>query len=106
MPLYKTLDFLANLTKTEMLNAPNLTFSITDQKIDYSFDEFNENSQSIFSWTGKKGISYMIFSSSISDPFFIKVYDNLGSAISMNTENILDDKSKLDIEWVGTDILF
>lgn len=105
MPTYRTLDYLPDLTSSAMANAVTLNFrpytptlsSIAwDNTASYIVTASTTNR--VFRWTGTAGATYDFFSHSYYDPTSIRIYDNLGNAVAIDTESSFDS--------IGTDSLF
>jgi hypothetical protein len=93
MPTYPTLDYLPDLSTTEMLGAKPLTFTpYTPSYSGIAWDNsaFYSTSQDYailyddFYFTGKAGATYDVYSSSFFDPFILRVFDNLGNTIAVD----------------------
>ncbi|ATQ76880.1 hypothetical protein CR152_21905 [Massilia violaceinigra] len=92
---YPILDYLKPLTAQEIAMAQALTFMgdlVKDGS--HSWDLVARTRTNLpdaalydlFSFQAIEGVTYDIFSHSYFDPFLIKVYDNLGRAIAVDTE--------------------
>jgi len=87
MSTYQTIDYLPDLTFTQMSDAQFLTFepyegSNWDNEAKYSTNEAHAGLYDTFSWSAQEGATYDIFSHSYYDPYAITVYDNQGNAIA------------------------
>ncbi|NCD43309.1 MAG: hypothetical protein EOL88_14650 [Bacteroidia bacterium] len=96
---YTTIDYLPDLTESAMTTAIPLVFqpyTATSALIDWDQSAIYSTSNSYallnstFSWTGREGATYDIFSHSYFDPFLIQVYDNLGNVVATDTSGSLD----------------
>jgi hypothetical protein len=99
MTSYVTLDYLPDLTVAAKSAAIPLVFQPYtatsalinwDQSATYSTSNSYALLNSTFSWTGREGATYDIFSHSYFDPYLIQVYDNLGNVITTDTSGIYD----------------
>lgn len=107
MTSYKTIDYLPDLTSSAMSAAiplffknytPTLASNPWDRSAVYSTSNSYALLNSTFSWTGQKGATYDIFSTSYFDPYLIQVYDNLGNVIATDTEGTFDTYGE-DYVW-------
>lgn len=99
MPSYATIDYLPDLTTTEMQSAQRLTFSpysttspgiSWDNHASYSTNASYAILHSTFVWSARAGATYDISSYSYFDPYLIQVYDNLGNVVAVDTEMYID----------------
>ena len=99
MAAYTTLDYLPDLTTSQMSRATTLTFSKYVPPTDYKnlptdWDNSARYSTSRdyailyddFKFTAKEGATYDMFSSSYFDPFLIQVYDSQGNVIATDED--------------------
>ena len=107
MTSYATFDYLPDLTGATMSSAIPLVFKPYtstsalikwDKSATYSTSNSYALLNSTFSWVGQKGATYDIFSHSYFDPYLIKVHDNLGNVIAIDTSS-LSDSYGTDYVW-------
>ncbi|NEX23492.1 hypothetical protein G3480_24945 [Thiorhodococcus mannitoliphagus] len=89
---YTTIDYLPDLTASEMATASKLTFQeYTYAENDWDFRAYYGTSEDyaglkdLFVWTAVKGATYDIFSHSFFEPFLIQVYDFEGNVIAVES---------------------
>ena len=91
MPNYTTIDYLPDLTSSQMVVAQKLTFEkYTPISPLIGWDNFTSyyTTQNyailydLFSWQGKAGATYDIYSSSFFDPFILIIYDVYGNTLA------------------------
>lgn len=99
MTPYATLDYLSDLTATEMSAARSLSFSPSstntigwDNTASIAGDDNNAILRDTFVFNAKNGATYDIFSTSFFDPYLLRIFDNLGNVIVANSED--DDYSR------------
>lgn len=99
MPSYATIDYLPDLSTSDMLYAQRLTFSpytststsnTWDNRAEYYTTVSYALLDSTFIWSARAGATYDIVSSSYFDPYLIQVYDNLGNVVAVDTTSSLD----------------
>lgn len=90
MANYKTLDFLPDLSASNMANAITLSlkpYTLKVPGIDWDNSVYYSTSRNYailyddFKWYATEGATYDIVSQSYFDPFIVIVYDSLGNAI-------------------------
>lgn len=93
MASYETLDYLPDLTASEMAGAGALGFGPASGNSvgwDYSASAFGSEPYAIlhalYRFTAIEGATYDIFSTSYFDPFVVLLYDAQGNAIVANSE--------------------
>lgn len=107
MASYTTLDYIADLTNSEMTGARVLTFTVASTNSsgwDYSSivygSEPNAAAHGLYRFNAFEGATYDFFSTSNLDPFLLRVYDSLGNAILVNGES--DDPAPFKLSDGGT----
>lgn len=105
MNSYPTLDYLTDLTSSEMAAARPLAFKpyqFSGSGWDYQAQVVGDESYALlhdtYKFTAKKGATYDIFSVSYFDPFLLRVYDYLGNTIVANNE--ADDGPDMELSGV------
>ena len=94
MAAYQTLDYLPDLTSSEMLNATALTWKTYTPTDTVSWDSYAEAYgsdryallHSTYRINAIEGATYDIFSTSYFDPFLLRIYDANGNVIVANDE--------------------
>lgn len=93
MGSYTTLDMIDDLTKEEMDSSVRIGFGPAkpnefgyDQSWSMSSINDNANLRDIHLFLGKEGATYDILSFSFFDPFGLKIYDENGNTIELNSE--------------------
>jgi len=93
MASYQTLDYLPDLTASEMARAGGLSFGPAGSNSvgwDYSAEAYGSEPyailHSLYRFTAIEGATYDIFSTSYFDPFVVLLYDAQGNAIVANSE--------------------
>lgn len=88
MPAYPTIDYVSDLTPTQLNNALPLTFGASSSGHDGSARvagfEYKYTSV-IYSFTGIEGAEYFFSSQSYHDPS-LRVYDSYGNCVMLNNE--------------------
>lgn len=90
---YKTLDYLPDLTSSQMSSAGVLSFKPSESNSsgrdnEASYSTFYYSMYDDFQWQGLEGATYDIFSFSYFTPFLVTVYDNLGNTIAVESDDI------------------
>ncbi|MBX3640469.1 MAG: hypothetical protein KF888_08140 [Nitrosomonas sp.] len=90
---YHTIDFLDDLTSTQMTQATKLTYKVAHpNNVGWDFEarvngsEPGALSHSIYSFTATEGATYDIFSESFFDPYLLRLFDKNGNVIEANSE--------------------
>lgn len=106
MANYTTLDYLPDLTLSQMATARTLTFrphSVPSLGWDRVADVYGDNANallhSVYKFTAIEGATYDLFSTSYFDPFLLRIYDRSGNAIVANNES--DDGAPIDLPAAG-----
>lgn len=105
---YPTIDYLPDLTQSEMSSAITLQFEPYtspldgydpgwDNKAYYGTSEDYALLRDLFVWEATRGYEYDIFSHSYFDPFIIQVYDNLGNVVAVSREG--SESYGTDVVW-------
>lgn len=92
---YTTIDYLPDLTASEMSRAGILTFkpytTSTTSNWDFQAGVFGSNSNALlhqtYKFSAQEGATYDIISTSYFDPFLLRIYDEQGNAIVANDES-------------------
>ncbi|MBV5309165.1 DUF4347 domain-containing protein, partial [Chromatium okenii] len=107
---YPTLDYMPDLTSSQMSGARSLTFApytstSWDSKAGAYGSESGASSHSIYTITATAGQVYDLYSVSYFDPYSLTVYDSLGNAIVTNAES--DDPADYNLgdAYYGVDWL-
>lgn len=107
MRKYPIIDFLPNITSTEMSGAEALKFVPTTDstsKIGWDYqsvvngNEPNALLHSIYSFNAYEGATYDIFSVSYFDPFLLRIFDENGNVIEINSER--NDPADYDLNGI------
>ncbi len=111
MASYTTLDFLPDLTPSQLSDAELLTFSpISPPLADSDWDnaisvlgsEPHAILHSIYRFDAKNEATYDTFSRSAMDPFLLIIYDNQGNAIQTNSESSeFLEKHDVIFDWIA-----
>lgn len=117
MATYTTLDYLPDLTYSEISNARTLTFTKSransvgwDNTASVFGDDSNALSHQNYRFVAKAGATYDVFSVSYFDPFLLRIYDSEGNVIVANSESddpigfrLSDGTYDLDVinDWVA-----
>lgn len=104
--MYATLDYLPDLTFSQMATARTLTFkphSVPSIGWDRVADVYGDNSfailHSLYKFTAMQGATYDLFSTSHLDPYLLRIYDQYGNAIVANSES--DDGAPVYLPSAG-----
>ena len=94
MSSYTTIDYLPDLTASEMLNSRQLSFSpysVPSVGWDFKADIYGSDSNAIlhhnYVFHAVEGATYDIFSTSYFDPFLLRIFDTHGNTIVANDES-------------------
>lgn len=113
MAAYSTIDYLPDLTLSEMPNAGILnftTYSVPSVGWDFMAMVYGSDSYALlhdtYSFTAIEGATYDIFSTSYFDPYILMMYDQFGNAIAANNES--DDGSDILLSdgYYSQDIIY
>ncbi|PVE06659.1 hypothetical protein [Limnohabitans sp. Rim28] len=103
---YATLDYLPDLTFSQMATARSLTFtphSVPSLGWDRVADVYGFNSfallHSVNKFTAVEGATYDLFSTSYADPYLLRIYDLKGNTIMANSE--IDDGAPILLPEAG-----
>ena len=106
MTTYSTLDYLPDLTPSEIASAQSINFlpytpSSTgwDSRAMYSTSEDNAILHDKFVFEGKAGATYDIYSFSYLDPFLLELFDSKGNVIA--TDDNSGDSGSDHIKYVA-----
>jgi hypothetical protein len=106
MTHYATLDYLPDLTFSQMATARSLTFtphSVPSLGWDRVADVYGFNSfallHSVYKFTAVEGATYDLFSISYADPYLLRIYDLKGNTIVANSE--IDDGAPILLPAAG-----
>jgi hypothetical protein len=106
MTPYTTLDYLPDLTASQMLNARSLSFkpySVPSVGWDRVAEVYGENAaallHSVYKFTAVKGATYDLFSTSYFDPYLLRIYDLNGNTMVANDEK--DDGAGINLTAAG-----
>ncbi len=112
MAIYTTIDYLPDLTSSEMTSAQPITFAPYTPRVssigwdslaEYYTSEDHAIQHDIFVFQGKEGATYDIYSNSYFDPFILELYDNKGNVIAVddNTGNYGSDHIEYVAPYTG-----
>lgn len=113
MTAYSTLDYLPDLTTSEINKAGTLMFSpytaaglSWDNRANVYGSESYAILHSLYKFSATAGATYDIFSSSYFDPYVVIIYDANGNAITANSETDDPADSYLGDGYYGQDVIW
>ena len=111
---YPTIDYIPDLTPSEMSQAGTLLFtpytSANTSGWDFKAGVSGMNSYALlhqtYKFTAKEGATYDVFSTSYFDPFLLRIYDAQGNAIVVNSESDDGPNFNLNGVYYSNDIIW